>query len=81
MHTATNVLDPRGTTSYKSYGFDKVFGHHAGQREVYESLQVGYLVKRVIEVTLPPITVLGFQLHNSRLRLDWLWKNIHHGGL
>ena len=59
VHTATNVLDPRGTTIYKQYGFDKVFGQHAGQREVYESLQVGYLVKRVIEVTLPPIHLIG----------------------
>jgi hypothetical protein len=81
VHTATNVLDPRGTTIYKQYGFDKVFGQHAGQREVYESLQVGYLVKRVIEVTFPAITVLGFQFNYPRLRLDRVWKNIHNGRL
>lgn len=34
------------------FTFDKVFGQHSSQREVYDSLQVGYLVKRVIEVSI-----------------------------
>jgi kinesin family protein 11 len=34
---------------HKVYQFDRVFGEHASQRQIFEELQVNFLVKKVIE--------------------------------
>eukprot|EP00347_Sterkiella_histriomuscorum_P003183 403365273 len=45
-----NYQNINGKTSMKSYYFDKIFGQDSTQSEVFNQLQVNYLIKRVIEV-------------------------------
>ena len=49
LYPPVNTVDNK-QQPFRKYNFDKVFGQHSSQREVFEQLQVSYLVKRVIEV-------------------------------
>jgi hypothetical protein len=78
MLTDTGSAQPKSST-YRIYDFDKVFGQHTSQKEIFDDLQVSYLVKRVIEVrnciknhffrvSIPRYSCMGKQGQGKRIQ-------------